>query len=56
MFKKSPQKQGLQIIIVGAGKVGSTLIEQLTKEGHDRIIATCHASPPSLAPAMKNRY
>ena len=38
MFKKSPQKQGLQIIIVGAGKVGSTLIEQLTKEGHDITI------------------
>lgn len=38
--KKSPEKtkQGLNIIIVGCGKVGSTLIEQLTKEGHDITI------------------
>ncbi|MDE6853276.1 MAG: Trk system potassium transporter TrkA [Lachnospiraceae bacterium] len=28
-------KSGLNIIIVGCGKVGSTLTEQLTKEGHD---------------------
>lgn len=27
--------QGLSIIIVGCGKVGSTLIEQLSREGHD---------------------
>lgn len=30
----SPSK-GLNIIIVGCGKVGATLVEQLTKEGHD---------------------
>ena len=38
--KKSPEKarQGLNIIIVGCGKVGSTLIEQLSKEGHDITI------------------
>lgn len=35
---KSPIKQGLNIIIVGCGKVGSTLIEQLSKEGHDITI------------------
>ena len=37
MFKKSnaTPKQGLSIIIVGCGKVGLTLIEQLVKEGHD---------------------
>lgn len=36
MFKKHhPVKQGLRIIIVGCGKVGRTLIEQLSKEGHD---------------------
>ena len=28
-------KRGLNIIIVGCGKVGATLTEQLTKEGHD---------------------
>lgn len=30
--------EGLNIIIVGCGKVGSTLIEQLSKEGHDITI------------------
>lgn len=33
----SPQK-GLNIIIVGCGKVGATLVEQLSKEGHDITI------------------
>lgn len=31
----APARQGLNIIIVGCGKVGTTLVEQLTKEGHD---------------------
>lgn len=36
MFKpKGSAKQGLKIIIVGCGKVGTTLVEQLVKEGHD---------------------
>ena len=33
--QSSPSKQGLNIIIVGCGKVGMTLIEQLSNEGHD---------------------
>lgn len=32
------QKQGLNIIIVGCGKVGVALVEQLSKEGHDITI------------------
>lgn len=32
------KKQGLQIIIVGAGKVGLTLVEQLSSEGHNITI------------------
>lgn len=35
---KNSGRQGLNIIIVGCGKVGSTLIEQLSKEGHDITI------------------
>lgn len=37
MFSKERKqvKRGLNIIIVGCGKVGSTLTEQLYKEGHD---------------------
>ncbi len=35
---KSPVKQGLRILIVGCGKVGTTLIAQLSKEGHDITI------------------
>ena len=30
-----PKNKGLSIIIVGCGKVGITLIEQLSREGHD---------------------
>ena len=30
-----PLKSGLRIIIVGCGKVGRTLVEQLSKEGHE---------------------
>ena len=29
------KKKGLSIIIVGCGKVGTTLVEQLSREGHD---------------------
>lgn len=36
--EKNTAKQGLKIIIVGCGKVGMTLVEQLIKEGHDITI------------------
>lgn len=36
MFQaKATTNQGLHIIIVGCGKVGATLVEQLSKEGHN---------------------
>ena len=35
---KKDEKKGLKIIIVGCGKVGRTLVEQLTQEGHDITI------------------
>lgn len=38
MAAKHKSKHGLNIIIVGCGKVGATLIEQLSKEGHDITI------------------
>lgn len=39
MFKKEEApSQGLKIIIIGCGKVGRTLIEQLRREGHDITI------------------
>lgn len=39
MFKGSHSKKtGLKIILVGCGKVGATLVEQLSKEGHDITI------------------
>ena len=39
MFRpKKQEPQGLQIIIVGCGKVGATLIERLSPEGHDITI------------------
>ena len=38
LAKKNTAPQGLKIIIVGCGKVGSTLVEQLSREGHDITI------------------
>lgn len=39
VFQKiNPRKNGLKIIIVGCGKVGLTLVEQLSREGHDITI------------------
>lgn len=35
---KKGQPKGLRIIIVGCGKVGATLVEQLSREGHDLTI------------------
>ena len=38
MFLKkvtTPKPKGLHIIIVGCGKIGSALLEHLSKEGHD---------------------
>lgn len=41
---KIQSKNGLDIIIVGCGKVGMTLIEQLSKEGHDITIIDKNAA------------
>ena len=40
MFEKEdvPSTHGLKIIIIGCGKVGRTLVEQLSQEGHDITI------------------
>lgn len=47
MFKlKNTTEQGLKIIIVGCGKVGQTLVAQLTKEGHD--IALIDTNPQKI--------
>ena len=35
MFGFSKKENGLKIIIVGCGKVGANLVDQLSKEGHD---------------------
>ncbi|MCR4924428.1 MAG: Trk system potassium transporter TrkA [Lachnospiraceae bacterium] len=42
--KKKVEKKGLKIIIVGCGKVGSTLVEQLSKEGHEITIIDRNSS------------
>ena len=41
---KMQTKNGLNMIIVGCGKVGMTLIEQLSKEGHDITIIDKNAA------------
>ena len=50
-MKKSSSSaaRGLHIIIVGCGKVGVTLVEQLSKEGHDiTIIDKSHKTIQAL--------
>ena len=47
MDKRSTRKDGLSIIIVGGGKIGSTLIEQLDKEGHD--ITVIDTNPKTIS-------
>ena len=37
MFGLSKKENGLKIIIVGCGKVGANLVDQLSKEGHDIV-------------------
>lgn len=41
-FKKKHSEHKLRIIIVGCGKVGRTLTEQLRKEGHDIVLIDQH--------------
>lgn len=38
LFRSQSAKAGLRIILVGCGKVGTAIIEQLSKENHDIII------------------
>lgn len=49
-FKKE-KKQGLHIIIIGCGKVGRTLVEQLCLEGHDISVID---KDPAKVEAMAN--
>lgn len=45
-------REGLQIIIVGCGKVGTTLVEQLSKEGHDITIVDKNAEKVQMISGM----
>lgn len=54
MFKLSGSAaKGLSIIIVGCGKVGATLIEQLSREGHDITIIDRN---PDIIQDVTNMY
>lgn len=54
MFQQKTEKRhNLNIIIVGIGKVGGTLVEQLTKEGNDVTIIDKNAS---VVQAMSSLY
>lgn len=44
MKTKSSKQIGMNIIIVGSGRVGTSLVEQLTKEGHDITLIDKDAS------------
>lgn len=51
--KKAEKKHNLNIIIVGIGKVGGTLVEQLSKEGNDITIID---KKPDAVQAMSGLY
>lgn len=42
--KKNPHSGGLNIMIVGCGKVGMTLVDRLSKEGHDISVVDKNAA------------
>ena len=48
-----PASRGLHIMIVGCGKVGATLVEQLSKEGHDITVIDID---PDIIQSMTNTY
>lgn len=50
--KKNAPPQGLRIIIAGCGKVGSTLVEQLSQEGHEIVVIDKNASRVQNLTAM----
>lgn len=49
--KEAPR--GLKIIIVGCGKVGATLVEQLSQEGHNITVVDKN---PALAQSIANQF
>ena len=51
--KKAEKKHNLNIIIVGLGKVGGTLVEQLSKEGNDITVIDKN---PAAVQAMSGLY
>ena len=51
--KKAEKKHNLNIIIVGLGKVGGTLVEQLSKEGNDITVIDKN---PTAVQAMSGIY
>lgn len=53
MKHSKPDNKGLNIIIVGCGKVGATLTEQLCKEGHDITLIDKNAQKMQ---ALSNLY
>jgi trk system potassium uptake protein TrkA len=52
-IKKTSKPKGLHIIIVGCGKVGITLVEQLSKEGHDITIVD---KTPGMVQEIASQY
>lgn len=48
-----PKNKGLSIIIVGCGKVGITLVEQLSREGHDITVID---KDPALVEYISGTY
>ncbi len=50
--ESTPVKKSLKIIVVGSGKVGTAIIEQLVREGNDIVLIDTDASKVSEVSAM----
>ena len=51
----SRHKKGLNIVIVGCGKVGLSLVDKLSKENHDITIIDRELQPTSFAQSSKGK-
>lgn len=54
--KKNPHSGGLNIMIVGCGKVGMTLVDRLSKEGHDISVVDKNAARLQSVTHMHDVY
>lgn len=53
MFHRGAKSKGLKVIIVGCGKVGTSVVDQLSREGHDITVID---RDPAVIQTVTNQY